>query len=160
MKKILGLDLGTNTIGWGVIKRDVELKNKENHFGFIGIEAANTRNIPMNGDIINKFNKGESISKTSERTKCRGNRRLNERHKLRRERLYRVLNIMGFLPKHFSDKLTRYGKFADESEPKLPWHKDDCGVNTFLFQESYSASIRFFSLRSTLFTSTFTCFFR
>lgn len=36
-KKILGLDLGTNSIGWAVIKADVDEKGKEQ---LEGIEAA------------------------------------------------------------------------------------------------------------------------
>ena len=77
------------------------------------------------------------------------NRRLKERSLLRRERLYRVLDVIGFLPKHFSDKLTRYGKFSDDSEPKLAWYKDDCGVNTFLFQESFNEMLSEFMAKHT-----------
>lgn len=133
MKKILGLDLGTNSIGWAVVNADIE--NGETKIK--SIESAGSRIIPMDAEIMGKFETGNSVSQTAERTKCRGTRRLLERFLLRRERLNRVLNLMGFLPEHYSAKLDRYGKFIDESEPKLPWSKDENGKSKFLFQESF-----------------------
>src|SRR5690554_7403208 len=59
----------------------------------------------MDQGIIGKFGEGSSISQTADRTKYRGTRRLRERHLLRRERLHRVLNIMNFLPKHYSSQI-------------------------------------------------------
>ncbi len=135
MKKILGLDLGTNSIGWAVVNANIE--NGETKIK--SIESAGSRIIPMDEGIIGTFEQGGNIkSKTAERTRLRGIRRLIERSKLRRERLNRVLNLMGFLPKHYSVKLDRYGKFIDESEPKLPWSKDENGKSKFLFQESFN----------------------
>lgn len=135
MKKILGLDLGTNSIGWAVVNADIE--NGETKIK--SIESAGSRIIPMDEGTIGVFEQGGNIkSKTAERTRLRGIRRLIERLKLRRERLNRVLNLMGFLPEHYSAKLDRYGKFIDESEPKLPWSKDENGKSKFLFQESFN----------------------
>lgn len=133
MKKILGLDLGTNSIGWAVVNAETQ----ENETKAISIEAAGSRIIPMDAEIMGKFEAGNSISQTAERTKYRGIRRLLERAKLRRERLNRVLNIMGFLPEHYSSCLNRYGQFIDYQEPKLPWTKDPNGKSVFLFQESF-----------------------
>ena len=133
MKKILGLDLGTNSIGWAVVNADIE--NGETKIK--SIESAGSRIIPMDAKIMGEFETGNSVSQTAERAKCRGTRRLLERFLLRRERLNRVLNLMGFLPEHYSAKLDRYGKFIDESEPKLPWSKDENGKSKFLFQESF-----------------------
>ena len=95
MKKILGLDLGTNSIGWAVVNAEV----KENEIKATGIEAAGSRIIPMDAETLGNFEKGQgnSKSKAAERTEFRGKRRLIERFKLRRERLNRVLNVMGFL---------------------------------------------------------------
>lgn len=141
MKKILGLDLGTNSIGWAVVN---EAETKDGETKAIGIEAAGSRIIPMDEEVLGNFEKGNSISQTAKRTKYRGVRRLLERAKLRRERLNRVLNVMGFLPEHYSSALNRYGQFIDYQEPKLPWTKDKNGKSIFLFQESFLEMCRDF----------------
>ena len=76
MKTILGLDLGTNSIGWALIKHDFEKKEGE-------ILGMGSRIIPMSQDILGKFDTGQSISQTAERTGFRGVRRLLERDLLR-----------------------------------------------------------------------------
>ena len=43
MKRILGLDLGTNSIGWAIVK--AKYNNEE--IQLMGIEAAGSRIIPM-----------------------------------------------------------------------------------------------------------------
>src|SRR5699024_1391409 len=98
MKRILGLDLGTNSIGWALVEQD--FKNKKGE-----IIGAGSRIIPMSQDILGEFDKGNSISQTAERTEHRGIRRLRERHLLRRERLHRVLNVMEFLPEHYAEQI-------------------------------------------------------
>ena len=94
MKKILGLDLGTNSIGWALI--DNEQKK---------ILGMGSRIIPMDEGEIGKFAEGVKISKTADRTNFRGIRRLRERNLLRRERLHRVLNVLGFLPEHYTKEI-------------------------------------------------------
>ena len=76
MTKILGLDLGTNSIGWAVINATVDDKNEEK---LVGIEATGSRIIPMDAAILGDFDKGNSISQTAARTGFRGTRRLIER---------------------------------------------------------------------------------
>jgi len=128
MKKILGLDLGTNSIGWALVEHDFEQKQGV-------ILGMGSRIIPMSQDILGEFEKGNSISQTAERTRLRGVRRLRERHLLRRERLLRVLNILDFLPNHFSKQIDfqdKLGKFIGELEPKLAY--DDLG---FIFKNSF-----------------------
>src|SRR5690606_26363519 len=54
---------------------------------------------------------------------------------LRRERLHRILHILGYLPEHYDaqiDFIKRFGKFIPEAEPKLAYSKDG-----FLFQNSF-----------------------
>ena len=139
MKKILGLDLGTNSIGWAVVDADEETRDDGTRYlKPNGISAAGSRIIPMSADILGDFEKGNSISQTAERTRMRMARRLHERALLRRERLLRVLCLMGFLPKHFADKINRYGKFTDESEPKLAWRKNIEGKYEFIFQDAFN----------------------
>lgn len=147
MKKILGLDLGTNSIGWAVVNAEEIHDDKEDGkvtLKPVSIEAANSRIIPMDASILGDFDRGNSVSQTKERTGFRGARRLRERALLRRERLHRVLDLMGFLPEHYSAKLTRYGKFSDDSEPKLAWRKNDSGIYEFLFKESFEEMVHEF----------------
>ncbi len=140
MKTILGLDLGTNSIGWAVIQSTDENK-------MISIKAAGSRIIPMDAAILGDFNKGNSISQTAERTRLRSDRRLRERCLLRRERLNRVLRILNFLPKHYVQCLDRYGKILKGTEPKLAWVKGDDGNFHFLFPKSFEEMINQFIIK-------------
>jgi CRISPR-associated endonuclease Csn1 len=127
-KTILGLDLGTNSIGWALINQNFDEKEGK----ILGMGA---RIIPMSQDVLGEFDKGNSVSQTAERTKFRSARRLRERYLLRRQRLHRVLNLLGFLPKHFSDQIDfekRQGQFKNEAEPKLAY-----GNEGFIFQNSF-----------------------
>ena len=53
-KKILGLDLGTNSIGWALIEAD---ENESKDIIDMGV-----RIIPLNSDAKSEFEKGEKIS--------------------------------------------------------------------------------------------------
>ncbi len=132
MKRVLGLDLGTNSIGWAVVKDDEKQKV---------IEAAGSRIIPMDADVLGDFDRGNTKSQTSERTRLRGTRRLHERYLLRRERLHRVLSVINFLPKHYAEKLDKYGHFLKESEPKLAWDNGQ-----FLFMDSFQEMLADFAI--------------
>jgi len=132
-KTILGLDLGTNSIGWALIQNDFE--NKEGKILGMG-----SRIIPMTQDIKDEFGKGNSVSQTADRTRFRSTRRLRERHLLRRSRLHRVLNVLGFLPEHYAKELdfeNRLGQFMAETEPKIAWKKNEKEKFEFLFQQSF-----------------------
>ena len=97
---IIGLDLGTNSIGWSWIQQLISpTPTQPSEYLFNGtpiIRMSGSRIIPMPGDVTGSFERGETISKTKDRTAKRMARRMNERFQLRRERLNRVLNIMGF----------------------------------------------------------------
>jgi len=135
MKRILGLDLGTNSIGWAVVNAELD---KDGSFYLIGIEAAGCRIIPMDASVLGDFDRGNTKSQTAERTRLRGIRRLTERYLQRRERLHRVLNILGFLPAHYSQTLNRYGKIKEDKSPKLAWVKNNFGKYEFLFEDSFN----------------------
>lgn len=142
MKTILGLDLGTNSIGWAVVQE----KDNEIYKYLKQVLGAGSRIIPMDAAQLGDFAKGNTISQTKERTEYRGGRRLRERCLLRRERLFRILDIMGFLPPHFAEELTRYGKFKNaDKEPKIAWKKDNEGRMGFLFVESFNEMLKDFS---------------
>lgn len=134
MKKILGLDLGTNSIGWAVVCEE----HTEDMTCLTGIDGAGSRIIPMSADQLGDFEKGNSISQTKERTGYRGTRRLRERFLLRRERLHRTLGIMGFLPEHYAAYIDEFGKFNKGTEPKIEWRKMENGKYEFIFQSSFN----------------------
>lgn len=144
MKNILGLDLGTNSIGWALVSKDDEGK-------FVSNMKLGSRIIPMSQDVLGKFDSGVTQSQTAERTGYRGTRRLRERCLLRRERLLRVLHILGFLPEHFDnaigwnkdDKKT-FGKFIDESEPKIAWKKGADEKMQFVFIDAFNEMLNDF----------------
>ena len=142
MNRVLGLDLGTNSIGWALTNNDFN-----NKLG--NIEGLGSRIIPMSQDVLGKFDSGVSISQTAERTKYRGTRRLVQRFLLRRERLHRVLNILDFLPKHYSDAIDfdkKFGQFKPEREEKLSFYKNENGRNQFLFMQSHQEMLSEFQI--------------
>ena len=104
--------------------------------------ATGSRIIPMDQGILGDFEKGNTVSQTAERTTYRSMRRLRERHLLRRERLHRVLHILGFLPPHYDaqiDFTKRYGKFIDNAEPKIAYNNGN-----FIFTNSFNEMIEDF----------------
>ena len=146
MKKILGLDLGTNSIGWAVMNADeITRENESTYLKPTSIKSAGSRIIPMSADILGNFDAGNSVSQTAERTGFRGVRRLHERNLLRRERLLRVLKLMGFLPEHFENQIDEHGKFIDYGEPKLAWRMDENGKYDFVFKDSFNEMLADFA---------------
>ncbi|MCG2419523.1 CRISPR-associated protein Csn1 [Aequorivita sp. F47161] len=137
MKQILGLDLGTNSIGWALIEQDFD--KKEGNIIDLG-----SRIIPMSQELMGKFDSGKTVSQTAERTHYRGVRRLYERRNLRRDRLHRVLNILGFLPEHYKkgiDFSTRFGQFKEDKEPKLNYKEIENGRFEFIFKKSFDEMV-------------------
>jgi len=89
-KTILGLDLGTNSIGWALIQQDFENRQGE-------ILGMGSRIIPM-GQELSKFEQGQAQTKNANRRIARGIRKLNKRYKQRRNKLIYVLQQLGMLP--------------------------------------------------------------
>ena len=135
-KNILGLDIGTNSIGAAVIRID---ENGEK--SLFGLPVS--RIIPMPEDEIGKFNEGTLVSAAAGRRQARSLRRRTARFQQRRERLLRVMNILGFLPPHFAkavDFEIRKGKFkSPSSEPKIAWNTTEKSPSdAFLFESDFS----------------------
>lgn len=87
MAKILGLDLGATSIGWALFDTEkVMLLDAGSHIFPVGLKE----------DDYAKS--GKEISKNKSRREARGARRRYYRFKMRRERLKKVLNEMGFMP--------------------------------------------------------------
>ena len=141
MKVIVGIDVGTNSIGWAILINN----GRDVYF----IDQAGSRIIPMDAAVLGDFDRGNSTSQTSERTSFRSIRRLLERCLLRRERLHRVLNILGYLPEHYAKQIDferNPGKFIKGKEPKLAWVPNpETGSNTFLFRESFQEMLADFT---------------
>ena len=91
MKKILGLDLGTNSIGWAVVNES-ENANEKSSIVKLGVRVN-----PLTVDELTNFEKGKSITTNADRTLKRSMRRNLQRYKLRRENLIEVLKSHDFI---------------------------------------------------------------
>ena len=90
MKKILGLDLGTTSIGWSLVKQSEDEK--------FHIKGMGVRIIPLTVDESSGFSKGNGYSKNAERTTKRGIRRSQFRYKLRKQFLIEAFNKLNMMP--------------------------------------------------------------
>lgn len=91
MKKILGLDLGTNSIGWAVVN-EAETADEQSSIVKLGVRVN-----PLTVDELTNFEKGKSITTNADRTLKRSMRRNLQRYKLRREHLIEILKNNGFI---------------------------------------------------------------
>lgn len=91
MKKILGLDLGTTSIGWALVNE------KENDNEQSSIIKLSVRVNPLTTDEQKNFDEGKPITTNADRTVKRGMRRNLQRYKLRRDTLLSVLKEQGFI---------------------------------------------------------------
>jgi len=91
MKKILGLDLGTNSIGWAVVN-EAEKADEQSSIVKLGVRVN-----PLTVDELTNFEKGKSITTNADRTLKRSMRRNLQRYKLRREHLIEILKANGFI---------------------------------------------------------------
>lgn len=85
MKKILGIDLGTTSIGWAFVN-EAENENEVSSIKRLGVRVN-----PLSSDEQTDFEKGKSITLNSQRTLKRGARRNLARYKLRRDNLVEIL---------------------------------------------------------------------
>lgn len=91
MKKVLGLDLGTTSIGWAFVT-EAESENEQSKIEKIGVRVN-----PLTTDEQTDFEKGKSISSNADRTLKRGARRNLDRYKLRRKNLIETLLENGII---------------------------------------------------------------
>lgn len=91
MKKILGLDLGTTSIGWAYV-HEAENKNEVSSIQKLGVRVN-----PLTVDEQINFEKGKPITTNAGRTLARAARRNLQRFKLRRENLIDVLKKNNFI---------------------------------------------------------------
>lgn len=102
MKKILGLDLGTASIGWAFVN-EAEAENEKSSIiklgsriiqydNFVGTETGKESKEPEKD-----FKGGKGISPNAGRTMKRSMRRNLQRYKLRKENLIEILKTSGFI---------------------------------------------------------------
>ena len=89
MKQVLGLDLGSSSVGWAVIQEGDSADNRIIDIG--------CRIIPLTVDDANQFSKGLTITKNAERTQKRTQRKGYDRYQLRRHNLLVVLKRLNML---------------------------------------------------------------
>ncbi|MCZ8331506.1 MAG: type II CRISPR RNA-guided endonuclease Cas9 [Flavobacterium sp.] len=95
MKKILGLDLGTTSIGWSFIQE------AENDTEVSTIINTGVRIVPLTTDEEADFRKGNTISINADRTLKRGARRGLQRFKQRRNALLSIFRNLKFISDDF-----------------------------------------------------------
>lgn len=142
MKKVLGLDLGTASIGWALIEIDEENKT-------VRIIGLGSRILPMDAGEIGKFESGATIVSTaSQRTTHRSARKVNQRYILRKDRLHLVLNLLKALPEHyaieidFERKGKKCGQFKENREPKIAYKiNEQNSKHEFYFEDAFNEMI-------------------
>lgn len=88
MKRVLGLDLGSTSIGWAVIEENTTEQLTDTQSQEIDkIIGIGSRIIPLTVDESNQFSKGQALTKNADRTAKRTQRKGFDRYQLRRRLL-------------------------------------------------------------------------
>lgn len=102
MKKILGLDLGANSIGWALVN-EAQTASEASSIVKLGVRVIHFDNFTKSADgkesmdPLADFRGGKGISCNAGRTKNRGMRRRLQRYKLRRGNLIDLFKEHGFI---------------------------------------------------------------
>ena len=122
MKKILGLDLGTASIGWALVN-EAETKKEKSSITKLGVRVIHYDTFTsrdgkeIKGSAADEFCKGKSVSPNAARTKARSMRRSLQRYKLRRKVLIDLLTSEGWISE--SAILNEHGNFSTFQTLKL-----------------------------------------
>lgn len=112
MDKIIGLDIGTNSIGSSMIEWDPScFKGQIMYLG--------TRHIPAGGEQYNYFvqgkpltnSKGQTVSECAQRRGFRSQRKNISRYKQRRDNLILVLDVLGINPTGLQYSIDKSGVY-------------------------------------------------
>ena len=96
MKRVLGLDLGSSSIGWAVVEEhSKEIISESCISDKDKIVAIGSRIIPLSTDESTQFSKGQALTKNADRTKSRTQRKGYDRYQLRRALLLEKLAQLG-----------------------------------------------------------------
>lgn len=122
MKKILGIDTGTNSLGWAIVEKDAN--------GYHLLDKG--VNIFQEGV---KIKEGKEYSKAAERTQQKATRVRYYRIKLRKIRLLRILSDNHLCPPLTSAELSawRLKKIYPKNELFMKWQSTDdkAGINPY-----------------------------
>ena len=130
MTKILGLDLGTNSIGWAIVEND----NKD--FSLID------KGVRIFSEGV-KTEKGIESSKAAERTGYRSARKIKFRRKLRKYETLKVLSEKNMCPLSV-EEVIEWRKSGFKKYPLNPefisWLRtdDDKNINPYYFRDKAS----------------------
>lgn len=91
MKRILGLDLGTSSVGWAIVDQAENAKEQSQ------IIKMGVRVVPIDSNEKDDFEKGKSITTTAVRTLKHGMRINLQRYKQRRNHLIQILKRHDFI---------------------------------------------------------------
>jgi CRISPR-associated endonuclease Csn1 len=136
-KNVLGLDLGTNSIGAALIKLPELLED----YGKAGkIEWLGVRVLP-DSDYKKAFEEGKTNSPSVKtpaaiRREKRGSRRLKHRYKLRRTRLIKVFKALGWLAESFPEDFKKAKKNDQDSRFRI---SDYLKISNQTYKEFYKA---------------------
>lgn len=125
MKRILGLDIGTNSIGGALIEVDTKNYGTKGEIKWLG-----SRIIPFEGQALKDYESGSTQGKTKAalRRQKRGSRRLKHRYKLRRTRLIKVFKILGWIdetfPENFKEHIQKDPNFKFNISNFLPFSEE------------------------------------
>ena len=136
MKKILGLDLGTNSIGWALVN-EAENDNEKSsiikigsriiHYGDNLVKVDKKGKISASMTPVEDFVSGKGLSPNAGRTKQRSARRNLQRYKLRRENLIEILKEHSIISNDFifseegnATTFKTYKNRAIATENKIP----------------------------------------
>jgi CRISPR-associated endonuclease Csn1 len=130
MAKILGLDLGTNSIGWAIVDKD------DNDFSLVD------KGVRIFTEGV-KSEKGIESSRAAERTGYRSARKLKYRRKLRKYETLKVLSKNGMCPLSIKE-VEEWKKSGFKEYPLNPeflkWLRTDeeSNVNPYYFRDKAS----------------------
>ena len=75
MKRVLGLDLGSSSIGWAIVEEySKEIISEDGSSDKDKIVAIGSRIIPLSTDESTQFSKGQALTKNADRTQKRTQR--------------------------------------------------------------------------------------
>ena len=130
MAKILGLDLGTNSIGWAIVDKD------GNEFTLVD------KGVRIFSEGV-KSEKGIESSRAAERTGYRSARKIKYRRKLRKYETLKVLSINGMCPLSI-EEVEDWKKSGFKNYPLNPeflkWLRtsEDENINPYIFRDRAS----------------------
>jgi CRISPR-associated endonuclease Csn1 len=130
MAKILGLDLGTNSIGWAIVDKE------GNEFSLVD------KGVRIFSEGV-KSEKGIESSKAAERTGYRSARKIKFRRKLRKYETLKVLSENGMCPLSV-EEVKEWRKSSFKQYPLNPeflkWLRtdDDQNINPYLYRDRAS----------------------